>query len=247
MKQKIIEKIKKVHAASYEIYGSPKITVMLHKAGLDVSQKTVANYMREEGLKARYIQKPTYKPTLEGFNTKLNNILNRDFNPTAPNEMWCTDITYIWTITGFVYLTSIMDLFSRKIISWKISDSLSTDAVIECVNEAIHRRGISNPVVIHSDRGSQYVSKRYHDALKGNLVASYSRKGNPWDNACIESFHALIKREWMQFYKIEDLNHAKSIVFEYIETFYNTTRIHSSCGYLSPTNYELEMKLAIKH
>ena len=110
---------------------------MLHKAGLDVSQKTVANYMREEGSKARYIQKPSYKPTLEGFKTKLNNILNRDYNPTALNEMWCTDITYIWATNGFVYLTSIMDLFSRKIISWKISDSLCTDVVIECVNEAI--------------------------------------------------------------------------------------------------------------
>ena len=149
-KQEVIVEIKKAHTASFEIYGSPKITVMLHKAGLE----------------ARYVRKPTYKTTLEGFNTKLNNILNRDFNPTAPNQMWCRDITYIWTTHGFVYLTSIMDLFSRKIISWKISDSLSTDAVIECVNEAIHRRGISNPVVIHSDRGSQYVSKRYHDLLK---------------------------------------------------------------------------------
>ena len=116
-KQEIIEEIKKLHTASFEIYGSPKITVMLHKAGLDVSQKTVANYMREEGLKARYIQKPSYKPTFEGFNAKLNNILNRDFNPTAPNEMWCRYITYIWTNNGFVYLTSIMDLFSRKINS----------------------------------------------------------------------------------------------------------------------------------
>ena len=110
--------IKKLHTASFEIYGSPKIEVMLHKAGLDVSQKTVANLMREEGLEARYVRKPTYKTTLEGFNTKLNKILNRDFNLTAPNEMRCTDIMYIWTTQGFVYLTSIMDLFSRKIISW---------------------------------------------------------------------------------------------------------------------------------
>ena len=137
--------IKKVHSASFEIYGSPKITVMLHKAGLDVPQKTVAKYMREDGLKARYVRTPTYKTTLEGFNTKLNNILNRDFNLAAPNEMWCTDITYIWTTNGFVYLTSIMDLFSRKIISWKISDSLSTDVVIECVNEAIYRRTFQTP------------------------------------------------------------------------------------------------------
>ena len=220
---------------------------MLSNAGLDVSQKTVSNYMREIGLKARYIRKPWYKPVLEGFNTKLNNILNRDFNPATPNEMWCTDITYIWTTNGFVYLTSIMDLFSRKIISWKLSDSLSTDAVIECVNEAISRRGVSNPVVIHSDRGSQYVSKRYHNALEGNLIASYSAKGNPWDNACIESFHALIKKEWIQFYKIENLEQARSIIFEYIETFYNTVRIHGFCNNLSPTNYETKMKLALNH
>ena len=93
----------------------------------------------------------------------------------------------------------------------------------------------------------RYVSKRYHDVLKGYLVASYARKGNPWDNACIESFHVLSKREWIQSYKIEYLNHAKSIVFEYIETFYNTTRIHGPCNYLTPTNYEFEMILAIEH
>ena len=246
-KQEVILEIKKTHLESFEIYGSPKITIMLNRMGLDVSQKTVANYMRESGLKARYVRKPSYKPLLEGFNAKLNNILVREFNPSSPNEMWCTDITYIWTKNGFVYLTSIMDLYSRKIISWKLSDSLSTDAVIECVNEAISRRGISNPVVIHSDRGSQYVSKRYYDAIRGNLIPSYSRKGNPWDNACIESFHALIKREWINFYKITDINHAKSIVFEYIETFYNTIRIHGACGYLSPTKFETEVNNALNH
>lgn len=121
-----------------------------------------------------------------------------------------------------------MDLFSRKIILWKLNESLSSDGVIECVNVAINRCGTSNPVVIYSDRGTQYVSKSYYDATRSNLILSYSRKGNPLDNVYIGSFHALIKREWINFYKIEDLNHAKLIIFEYIETFYNTIRIHGS-------------------
>ena len=136
-----------------------------------------------------------------------------------------------------------MDLFSKKIIAWELSKTLCADAVVRCVAKAISRRRLTHPAVIHSDRGTQYVSKKYLEVLGNQLIPSYSRKGNPWDNACIESFHALIKREWINFYKVRNYEHAYQIIFEYIETFYNTVRIHGSCNYESPDNYEKISKL----
>ena len=199
--------------------------------------------MSEMDIKARYIKKYIVTTKDSDFGTHLTNILAREYNPLNPNELWCTDITYIWTRSGFVYLTSVMDLFSKKIIAWVISNSLNTDAVVKCIEKSKARRNLSNPVIIHSDRGSQYVSHKYYEVLGKELIPSYSRKANPWDNACIESFHALIKREWIQFYDIQNITHARAIVFEYIETFYNTVRIHGSCDYMSPTMYEKQHQL----
>ena len=151
---------------------------------------------------------------------------------------WCTDITYIWTQEeGFVYLTSIMDLYSRKIIAWKLTKTMEVEEVLKCLEEAKRRRKTDNPVVIHSDRGVQFTSKKYYNLTVG-MIGSYSKKGNPWDNACIESFHALIKREWLNRKKINDYSEAYQMVFEYIEGFYNTVRIHSHCDYQSPNKYE---------
>ncbi len=199
--------------------------------------------MKQENLKARYRRRNKHNTLTSDFNIKLTNILERNFDPDQPNALWCTDITYIWTQEGFVYLTSVMDLFSKKIIAWELSKTLCADAVVRCVAKAISRRRLTHPAVIHSDRGTQYVSKKYLEVLGNQLIPSYSRKGNPWDNACIESFHALIKREWINFYKVRNYEHAYQIIFEYIETFYNTVRIHGSCNYESPDNYEKISKL----
>lgn len=199
--------------------------------------------MKQENLKARYRRRNKHNTLTSDFNIKLTNILERNFDPDQPNALWCTDITYIWTQEGFVYLTSVMDLFSKKIIAWELSKTLCADAVVRCVAKAISRRRLTHPAVIHSDRGTQYVSKKYLEVLGNQLIPSYSRKGNPWDNACIESFHALIKREWINFYKVRNYEHAYQIILEYIETFYNTVRIHGSCNYESPDNYEKISKL----
>lgn len=199
--------------------------------------------MKQENFKARYRRRNKHNTLTSDFNIKLTNILERNFDPDQPNALWCTDITYIWTQEGFVYLTSVMDLFSKKIIAWELSKTLCADAVVRCVAKAISRRRLTHPAVIHSDRGTQYVSKKYLEVLGNQLIPSYSRKGNPWDNACIESFHALIKREWINFYKVRNYEHAYQIIFEYIETFYNTVRIHGSCNYESPDNYEKISKL----
>ena len=130
-----------------------------------------------------------------------------------------------------------MDLFSRKIIAWTLSQSLDVSCVIKTIDKAKARRKLENPLIIHSDRGSQYVSKEYKKATS-KMQLSYSKKAYPWDNACIESFHALIKREWLNRFKIRGYEHAYTLVFEYIEAFYNTVRIHSHCNYISPDQFE---------
>ncbi|QUH27171.1 IS3 family transposase [Serpentinicella alkaliphila] len=238
-KEYIKVQIKQIHDESYQNYGAPKITQLLQQNGETISEKTVGNYMREMGIKAQYVKPYTITTIDSNFSEELTNILNKEFNPSEPNAVWYSDITYIWTYEGFVYLTSIMDLYSRKIISWVLSTTLEAKWVIEAINKAKASRNISKPLVMHSDRGVQYTCTAYQKSTE-KFINSYSRKANPWDNACIESFHALIKREWINKFKILDYNHAYRLVFNYIEAFYNTVRIHSHCGYLSPNQYEAE-------
>lgn len=236
-KEAIKAKIKQIYDDSYQNYGAPKITKFLKQKGEDISEKTVGNYMREMGIKAQYVKPYTITTIDSDFSQELSNILNEKFNPAEPNAVWCSDITYIWTYEGFVYLTSIMDLYSRKIIAWVLSTTLEVRWVIEAVNKAKAARSISKPLVMHSDRGIQYTCSAYREATE-EFINSYSKKAYPWDNACIESFHALIKREWINRFKILDYNHAYRLVFNYIEAFYNTVRVHSHCRYLSPNQYE---------
>ncbi len=236
-KEIIKTKIREIYDESHQNYGAPKIRILLCREGVNIAEKTVGNYMREMGIRAQYIR-PYKETTMDSnFSTKLKNILNEEFNPSQPNAFWCSDITYIWTYDGFVYLTSIMDLYSRKIVAWVLSTTLEAKWVIKAIQMAKKARGITKPLVSHSDRGIQYTCDAYQEATKG-FVNSYSKKAYPWDNACIESFHALIKREWIHRFKILDYDHAYRLVFEYIETFYNTVRIHSHCDYLSPDQYE---------
>lgn len=237
-KEEVQQRIVEIYNENHKIYGAPKITVLLNREGCQISQRTVSVYMKEIGIKAIWI-KPWTRTTLNSdFSTKLENILKREFNPTEPNAVWCTDITYIWTLSdGFVYLTSVMNLYSRKIIAWVLTKTMEAEEVLRCIRIAIQRRKTDKPVVVHSDRGSQYVSRLYRILMK-NMRCSYSAKGTPWDNACIESFHSIIKREWLDRKVIFDYDHAYELCFEYIETFYNTVRIHSHCGYESPNEYE---------
>lgn len=238
------KEITKVYNESKQIYGAPKITEILKAKGYTISQKTVSNYMREEGIRAIWVSKYVRTTIDPDFDIKLKNILNRDFAPKTPNTVWVTDITYIYTLEGFVYLTSVMDLYSRKIIGWHLSDTLTTDGVITALKKAKATRKIDCPIIIHSDRGCQYVSKAYiAETPAEQFIRSYSKKGTPWDNACIESFHALIKREWLNRFIIKNLTHAHTLVFEYIDTFYNTRRLHSHCNYMSP--YDFETNIAI--
>ncbi|GFI24433.1 hypothetical protein IMSAGC011_03230 [Lachnospiraceae bacterium] len=193
--------------------------------------------MREMGLKAQWIKPYTITTVAPDFSETYKNILKKQFNPDTPDAVWCSDITYIWTFDGFVYLTSIMDLYSRKIIAWELSRTLEVKWIIKAVEKAKKNCHVTSPLIMHSDRGCQYTSVDYIDATEG-MTRSYSKKGYPWDNACIESFHSLLKREWISRIKIKDYKHAYKLVFEYIETFYNTVRIHSHCNYESPNKHE---------
>jgi transposase InsO family protein len=236
-KESCMEEIIEIYEESQQIYGAPKICKELEKKGEKISEKTVGNYMRELGIKAHYI-KPYKKTTIDSnFSLERKNTLKQAFNPENPDTVWCSDITYIWTLEGFVYLTSIMDLYSRRIISWVLSDTLEAKHVVEAIELAKTKRKIGKPLVIHSDRGVQYTCEEYQEVTDG-FIRSYSKKAYPWDNACKESFHSLIKREWLNRIRIRDHAHASQLVFEYIETFYNTIRIHSHCDYQSPKEYE---------
>lgn len=236
-KYSIKKEILKIYNDSKQNYGAPKIAKLLQKSEETISQRTVGKYMREMGIRAQWA-KPWIATTKDSdFSSELHNILNEQFNSERPNAIWCTDITYIWTQNGFVYLNCVMDLFARKIIAWTLSETMEVSNVIDTIEKAKAIRNTDFPLIIHTDRGSQYVSQAWREATK-NMQRNYSHKGYPYDNACIESFHSLIKREWLNRFNIKNYRHAYNLIFEYIETFYNTIRIHSHCDYMSPDEFE---------
>jgi transposase InsO family protein len=236
-KERVKERIQEIYDSSHQNYGAPKITQELQKEGERISERTVGSYMQELGIRAQWV-KPWITTTIDSdFSKELHNILDEQFNPDRPNAVWCTDITYIYTHEGFAYLTSVMDLYSRKIIAWALAPTLEAKYVVEAINLAKARRKTDQPLILHSDRGVQYVSQAYREATE-KFQLSYSHKGYPYDNACIESFHSLIKREWLNRFRIETHDQAHQLVFEYIEAFYNTVRIHSHCNYMSPDQFE---------
>ena len=232
----VMDKILEIYDKSNQIYGAPKIRQELLKEGIFVSERTVSDYMKKLNIHACWVKKSVRTTIKPDFSLKLRNILEQRFAPEKPNEIWCTDITYIWTLEGFVYLTSIMELYSRKIIAWELSRSLESESVVKAIEKAISIRRCK-PKIIHTDRGCQFVSSSWIKATEG-IDKSYSKKAFPWDNACIESFHSLIKREWLSRFVIRNYDHARQLIFEYIDAFYNTERLHSHCGYVSPNKFE---------
>lgn len=204
-----------------------------------MSQKTVANIMRENHLRSRTVRK--YKATTNSKHDYpvQENVLNQEFVAKRPNEVWMSDITYVPTDEGWLYLASVMDLYSRKIVGWRIDERMTKELVIQALDTAVYRQDPIDTLLHHSDRGSQYASHDYQARLlKYNMVGSMSRKGNCYDNACIESFHSVIKRELIYLEKFETREQAKSKIFEYIEVWYNRERIHSSLGFISPVEAE---------
>ena len=244
--------VKQVYEESNQIYGSYKIADQLGKDDrLEAAcRNTVATAMREMGLKSRVSKKFTPITTVsDPSKVPAPNILDQIFTADAPNQKWVTDITYLPTESGWVYLAAVLDLFSRKVVGWSISESLATPLVSTTLRNAIEaRKPDTKSLLHHSDRGSQYASDDYQKTLRTlNITCSMSRTGCCYDNAVMERFFWSLKHEWTTFEHFADINQARRSVFQYIETFYNSKRIHQTLGYKTPDEFEeqYQTKLAV--
>jgi putative transposase len=221
-------------------YGAPRITECLRDEKHVISTKTVARIMRKQGLHA--VTKIKYRMTTTDSKHDLPispNLLNRDFQTTAPNKVWMVDITYIRTVECKMYLASVMDLYTRKIVGWSLQNHMREELVLEALDKAVAAHKPPPGLIHHSDRGSQYASDNYQKRLKKfEMIGSMSRKGNCYDNACIESYHATLKRELVYRVRFKTKIMAQEKIYSYLEFFYNRKRKHSSLGYLSPDRFE---------
>ena len=236
LKRKIAikEQITLIYFESKQRYGSPRITFELRSLGYDICRITVAKYMKQLGLRSKLSKK--FKVTTNSNHNYLvvENILNREFVIKMPSKVWVSDITYIQTKEGFVYLTTIIDLYDRKIIGWSLSDGMSTDETsLKAWKMAVKNRNIEEGLIFHSDRGVQYASKKFANVLDSykKITPSMSRRGNCWDNAVAESFFKSLKTELIYGNKLISKEQMKLEIFEYIEVWYNRKRRHSALNY----------------
>jgi transposase InsO family protein len=229
------------HSASRRTYGSPRILRDLREDGHRVSRKRVARLMRDLGLEGR--RKRRFRATTDSQHRfpVAPNLLMRDFDVEAPNTAWVTDITYLATLEGWLYLVVILDLFSRRVVGYAMSERIDRELVLEALREALMHRPGARDLIHHSDRGSQYASHDYREALdQAGITCSMSRRGNCWDNAVAESFFGTLKMELLYELPLQTRSATRSAVADYIETFYNVRRRHSSLDYLSPVEFELK-------
>jgi len=244
-RQAIQETVERLHTASHGIYGSVKIARQMQEDDQleSACRNTVARAMRELGLKSKVCKSFTPTTTKSDPTKKpAANTLDRNFTAEAPNRKWVTDITYLATAAGWVYLATVIDLFSRKVVGWSIGASLATSLVSDALRDAIEkRRPIGSELLHHSDRGCQYTSDAYQRTLRTlGIECSMSRTGNCYDNAVAERFFWSLKHEWTEHQSYANLEEAQLSVFKYIETFYNPVRLHQTLGYKSPNDYEAE-------
>ena len=238
----LLTEIRAVHTASRQTYGSPRIHAELRARGFSTSKNRVARLMRAARIRARRKTKRKVVTTDSQHRFPVApNHLNRDFTASRPNEKWLTDITYIATAEGWLYLAVVMDLFSRRIVGWAMEASLESSLVEKAFQMAVQNRRAIQGLLHHSDRGSQYAGAPYQTLLAAqHIQVSMSRTGNCYDNAPMESFFSTLKNEHVHFQDYQNRQEAKTDIFAYIEGFYNRTRRHSSLGYLSPEEFERE-------
>ena len=238
--QKITEEIKRVYADSKNRYGSPKITEELVSKGWKVSRPRVARIMRSNSLRSITSKKFRVSTTDSSHGFPIaDNILGRDFTASRPAEKWVSDITYIPTSQGWLYLTIIMDLFDRKIVGWALSTEMTTEVTILAAwKMAVINRPIDQALLFHSDRGVQYASHVFRKQLnKYPVIQSMSRKGNCWDNAVAENYFKILKSELVSHCHFQSILQAKTDIFEFIEVWYNRKRKHSYLGYQTPEQF----------
>jgi putative transposase len=237
--RRLAVEVASIHAESRQRYGSPRVHAELRERGKKTSRKRVAKLMRQQGLRARC--KRRFRTTTDSAHEfpVAPNRLKRKFEVDTPNTAWVTDITYIWTQEGWLYLAVILDLFSRRVVGWAMSDRVTRKLAITALTMALSRRQPPRGLLHHSDRGSQYASGDYRRMLAANnIVCSMSRRGDCWDNAVAESFFSTLKLELVYENDWATRAEARTTIFEYLEVFYNGDRRHSSLGYLSPVAFE---------
>ena len=241
----LLSAIRVIHRESRETYGSPSIWDALIKRGHGVGEHRIARLMRVEGIRAKTVKK--WRATTQSSHRLpvAENTLNRQFTVEHPNRVWAGDITYVWTMEGWLYLAVVLDLYSRTVIGWAMGHRLTVDLAEHALTMALANRKPKAGLRHHSDRGSQYAATAYQQLLTTHgMTGSMSRRGNCWDNACVESFFGTLKRELIYHRQYRTRDEATQDIFEYIEVFYNRRRRHSTLGYDSPAEFEARTAVA---
>lgn len=239
---KLLNRILEIHEESRETYGSPRIHDQLQAEGLSCNKKTVEKLMKDHGIQAKSRRK--HKCTTDSKHDLpiAPNVLDRTFEVEELDEVWVSDITYVDTSEGWLYVAVFIDLFTRMIVGWSMSENMTAELVVRAFQMGIARRGRA-PIVAHSDRGSQYASQAFRDELElHDCIQSMSRKGNCWDNAPAESFFGTLKGEHVYHERFETREQARASIFNYVEVFYNKRRRHSALKYLTPQEKERHAK-----
>jgi putative transposase len=235
----LTKKIGEIHGASRDTYGSPRVHAELRRQGIRVGRKRVERLMRAAGL-AGYHKRRKGKTTIRVQGVRVaEDLVERDFNPSEPDRLWCADIKEIPTWEGKLYLASVLDCFSRRVVGWSMRDDMQAELVVDALEMAVARRQPRPGLVHHSDQGSQYVALVFGQRLRSAGIAqSMGSRGDCFDNAAIESYHATIEKDLLRRRSFRTRQEARTAVFDYIESFYNRERLHSTLGYRSPDEFE---------
>ena len=242
--QELLPLVREIHQRSDRTYGSPRIWEELRDRGIGCSRNRIARLMRLQGIQAK--TKRRFKVTTRSgqHHPARPDLVQRIFGASQPNRVWTSDITFIWTREGWLYLAVVLDLYSRMIVGWELSPRFNAQLVTTALQRALTWRRPSPGLILHSDRGSQYASEELHLCAKEHgIELSMSRTGNCYDNAVTESFFHTFKTEHVYFNRYETRQDARTKIFEYIELFYNRRRKHSTIGYLSPVQYEQQLNV----
>ncbi len=241
---KIAQAAARAYFESHRIYGYRKVCEELAEQKMTCCPETIRRVLRELGLFSRTKRKFVVTTDSHHSQPVAENLLDRNFTATAPNQKWLTDITYVPTREGWLYLATVLDVFSRRIVGWSMSERIDTELVKSALHLATTQRSPGPGLLHHSDRGVQYASDIYQQTLDElGIVCSMSRKGNCWDNAMMESFFGSVKTEWVYGKDYQTREEAKNDLFKYIEVFYNRQRRHASLGYLSPAEFERQYEV----
>lgn len=234
--------VKKIDEATKHSYGSRRMKKAMNILGFPISRNRARKLMKEAGVKVRHKKK--YKVTTNSNHKQpvFENLLQRQFDVAEPDTVYASDVTYVWTQEGWLYLAVVIDLCTRKVVGWSMSSRMKAQLVCDALKMAIWQRRPKAGLIHHSDRGSQYASKAFRKLLEVHgIKGSMSRKGDCWDNSVVESFFGSLKQEWVQWENYQTRYEAQQDILKYISVFYNPYRLHSTLGYVSPNEYERQL------